>query len=79
MYYTFVCVHVVQFNNSCHSIQHNHVHVMQLCAELNTVRGGNRHTHHVPIQSVCMCTDVVCVGWGVWLLMWSVWGGGCGY
>ena len=49
---------------------------MQLCAELDTVRGGNRHTHHVPIQSVCMCTDVVCVGWGVGLLMWSVWGGG---
>ena len=50
---------------------------MQLCAELqlDTVRGGNRHTHHVPIQSVCMCTDVVCVGWGVWLLMWSVWVG----
>ena len=22
-----------------------------------------------------MATDVACVGWGVWLLMWSLWGG----
>ena len=23
-----------------------------------------------------MTTDVACVGWGLWWLMWSVWGGG---